>query len=866
MLRIVSKINDIYNSLASVSNDDLRNRIRQIELSIDEAGDPNAALNNVLSEVFAVVKETARRFSLGDIEVTANDNDKKLANKYDFVFIRGTKAVYKNQWTVGRIRYIWNMIHYDEQILGGIYLHCGNAIEMATGEGKTLVATLPVFLNALTHKGVHLMTVNNYLSKRDYEITRPIYMFYGLTVDCIENYARGTSEHKNAYSADIVCGANSSFVFDYLFDHIALDKLACTNENQNFAIIDEIDSILIDEADTPHIVSGGSLYSDEQIFKQYLPIVKELIDANDGTLFTVNTQSRDVILSKDGEKWICNRLNKPMLYEAYKTYEFPNFNSLCQSRKDEILDHIKIQNVIRQLLLAITVFEKDVDYIVQSNRVKIIDQNTGRIKATQRWEHGLHTAMEVKEGVTVQSDSDAMAVISLKNYFKLYEKICGMSGTIMDVSDEIKEIYGMNCVKIRTHKPVCREDVPLQIYRTEEKKDTAILNLIKNNVVCGRPTLIGCKSIKRANAIEYQLKNASLSFYRLDATSTHEEAIIISKAGIANTITLSTAVAGRGTDIKLSDDAIAKGGLCVIGTDMFGSKRTILQLRGRSGRQGDPGKSMFFASLEDELLCYLSKTEHNKLQELAATVCGDNLSEDNIREYFQIAQNRRELIYRQRRKKLSQKDDLIAPHRAKFYEQRNALLISTSNVDKIISELMHTTITAVDVALLSHYSTVTEILRRIKSNNVNAVKAYVPFSYNQHPFVIQFDINEALRNKCYYIQEFKRQCILQTYDIFWKDFVVYLMGDLDHYEIDKLNDVYAKMCNDINASISGRLLNARLIFNISNGPQNDTTPPIKIETPEPSQSRNESMCPCGSGKIFGKCHGANIFRRVRRIY
>ena len=378
---LVEEINQTFSQLYNLSNDELREELKKAETAINKQKSPKRALSANLVNVFAIVKETARRFSRGNVMVTANDNDIYLAENFDFVSINDDKACYKNKWDVGGIPFQWDMVHYDEQLLGGILLHYGYAVEMATGEGKTLVATLPIVLNALTHKGVHLMTANDYLSKRDYEMTRPIYMFHGLTADCIEKYSRDDSRKKDAYCYDITFGTNSSFTFDYLFDHLAMTPGECLQQKHNFAIIDELDSILIDDAETPHIVGGGNYYNEGDIYKENLPIIKELIEAdNSKELYTSSVMNKTATFTSRGEKWLSERKAMPDLFSIKHTYEIEYFDALAVEEKNDYLKKIYTQNVLLQLLRALTVFERDVDYIIADGKVKIIDPNTGRAK------------------------------------------------------------------------------------------------------------------------------------------------------------------------------------------------------------------------------------------------------------------------------------------------------------------------------------------------------------------------------------------------------------------------------------------------------------------------------------------------------
>lgn len=442
---LVEEINKKYEQLRFLSNDELRNSANLLRTYIENSENIQNALNTKLTEAFALVKEVARRFSAGDIEVCANDYDRKFAENYDFISLKGDKAIYRNKWKVADTFYQWDMIHYDEQLLGGILLHYGYGVEMATGEGKTVVATLPVFLNAISHGGVHVMTANNYLSKRDCEITRPIYIFFGLTVDCIEFYNRGDLKHKNAYNADITFGTTSSFTFDYLWDHLATDPTECVQRNHNYAIIDELDSILIDDADNPHVVGGGIYHDNSQIYKDNLVFVKELIASENGANFYTKDMLRhSASFTEAGIEWLRERIKNADLFKNTKIYQIDNFDSLKEEDKEAIYLRLNLQNALQQLLLALVVYEKNVDYVVKEaspshkgdTSIVIIDQNTGRLRESSRWEHGLHTAIEVKEGVKPQKDFDGMGVISLKNYLLLYSKVAGMSGTIMAASDE----------------------------------------------------------------------------------------------------------------------------------------------------------------------------------------------------------------------------------------------------------------------------------------------------------------------------------------------------------------------------------------------------------------------------------------------
>lgn len=859
--KTVEAINSEYATLHSLTNDELRIKLHHIERFINEQEDKSDALNKSLVSVFAIVKETARRFSLGNIEVTATPNDLRIAEKYDFIKISRDKAIYQNHWDVMGVPYVWKMVHYDEQLLGGILLHYGYATEMATGEGKTLVATLPVFLNALTHEGVHIMTVNDYLSKRDFETTRPIYMFHGLSVDCIDNYERCDNHRKATYKSDIAFGTNSSFTFDYLFDHTAIKPEECVQQSHNYAIIDELDSILIDDADNPHIVGGGNYYNNGKIFKENYPLIKELIGNKDIELYKIDKLKKTAIFTQEGKEWLSLKKGMPDLFSVERTYEIADFDELEQNKQNEIKNKIYLQSVFQQLLLALTVYERDVDYIVEGGKVKIIDTHTGRVKETCRWEHGLHTAMEVKEQVEVQNDFDGMAVVSLKNYFRLYKKIAGMSGTIMSVKDELLEIYNLPCASLPTHKPLIRKDLPLRIFKTSQQKDDAIIKAIVDNKSAGRPSLVGSISVKRSEQICNKLDELGIEYNKLDAKTLKDEAYTIAKAGIGNTITVSTSVAGRGTDIKPSPEAIAAGGLMVIGTDLFESVRVDRQLKGRSGRQGDPGYSVFFASFEDQILQNLSPDDLKDLERLSDTYSMNEISTDEVRMYFNKAQSNREAYFKSCRKETARKDDIVDPHRKKMYKQRNAVLFNAEEanviVDNIIKHLGENS-DKIEEHLMSLYIKTKELVRRSTENNPNRTEVLVPFSEAMHTFAIRLEVG-FIASYEYFCKEFKRQIILQIYDKEWKKFVLHIMSDLDRKEIELLDTKYRQMMDDINFIILSRLKYASILFDVIKGPSDNPGgkgKPHKVNSAVTIAP--DEPCPCGSGKKYCECHGSNI--------
>ena len=858
-LPLVEEINIKYAQLQALSNDDLRRVARNLNLSIETQWENKDTLNAKLIDAYALVKEVARRFSIGNIQVTATEKDLSIARKFDFVQIKEDKAIYKNKWSVGDLSYQWNMIHYDEQILGGILLHYGYAVEMATGEGKTLVATLPVFLNALHHDGVHMMTSNSYLSKRDFEITRPIYMFLGLTVDCIELYERNDVCRKFAYNADITFGTTSSFTFDYLWDHLATDSNECVQRNQNYAIIDELDATLIDDADNPHIVGGGEYYDNSKIYKDNIVHVKVLInDKNSKALYSKDTLHHTASFTTEGIEWLREKLGDAELFKISRLYQLVNFDSLKEEEKEVVNTRLNLQNALLQLLKALTVYEKDIDYVITKHTDKnhdliaIIDQTTGRLRKSSRWEHGLHTAIEVKEGIESRLDFDGLGVISLKNYLRLYSKVAGMSGTIMAASDELDEIYGLRCACLPTHKPVIRIDQPLRIFRTLDEKDTAILETVKEAHHSGRPVLVGCKTIKRAESLAHLLRLNKIECNQLDAKSERDESLIVAEAGIGNTVTVSTSMAGRGTDIKPSPDAIANGGLIVVGADLFNSVRVNQQLKGRTGRQGNPGTAVFFASLEDSVLRYLSHEDKKRLDKLVEKAPNGNLASIDVREYFRIAQNNMENFQREKRRETARKDDLIAPRRKIFYDLRNTVLHNDEAATRIIDKLIGTEglqQNEIQKKVQNIFTLFTLLLERMHWINPDQRNLTVPFSCEGQPFTLTFLIWNKKYNFSTFISDFYRHLILATFDKFWKEFVQYVLTDLDKTEIDGLDNKFNEMNETINLRLVKLICHTKIIFNPQPLPPSGT---LKHKQKDTSTKKINisfhSLCPCGSGK------------------
>lgn len=871
--QILGDINRKYKAFTSFPSDKLRQEVLDISKEICSSSDKQKSMDAFLPDVYAIVKETARRLSEGPFIVTANENDIRLAEENDFVAIEGNKAVYSNRWDVGGHIQQWNMVHYDEQILGGILLHRGYAVQMATGEGKTLVATLPVFLNALTHDGVHLMTSNEYLSVRDYMQMSPLYLIYGLSVSCIELSQWGEVRHKKAYGADITFGSNSTFVFDYLRDHISLDPGQCVQSKHSYAIVDELDSAFIDSADEPHIIGGGHRYNEGKIYKDSIDIVKEMLAIDDGDMYNSDPLKKTCLLSEKGERWLAEKVGDKALYDVSKVYEIEHFQDLPDNEKEKINQRLRLQNVFNQLLTALTTYERDVDYVVEGGMVKIIDPYTGRVKESNRWEHGLHTAIEVKESVKVQDDFDGLAVISVKNYFKLYDKVSGMSGTILPVADELSSTYGLHCAAVPTHKPLIRKDNPLKIFRTVAQKDSAIIDDVIASHYEGRPVLVGCSNVLRAEAVGKLLQAQSMEINILDAKTTSEEAELIAKAGIEGAVTVATSVAGRGTDIKPSDAAIRYGGLRIVGADISSSIRIDDQLRGRSGRQGNPGSSVFYVSLEDQILRFLTDDENERMHDIAEHLSDSELEEDeDVRRFFLLAQENSDAYHKESRDAISRKDDIIAPYRRRFYERRNEVLYDAESAEKLVADILDSrgiSNEAVNSHLMQLYGKVRALLGRSEWNNSIVMSRQIPFSVNGTVYAIELDIRRIRDSFDYFCGEYMRQVVLLNYDRMWGRLVLYILGDLDKKEIDGLEERYLMMYDEVEAGILACMTAASVPF----GDRITMSAGSNIEKRSIDRPRTavrldpESPCPCGSGKKYRDCHGAShdkISARRRR--
>ena len=726
----------------------------------DEDAEIEKVLEEILPEAFAIMKSTARRFKENaTIEVTANDFDRALSINHDFVHIEGDKAVYQNHWIAGGNEVTWDMVHYDVQLIGGIVLHQGKIAEMATGEGKTLVATLPVFLNALAGKGVHVVTVNDYLSKRDSEWMGPLYMFHGLSVDCIDKHEPNSDARKRAYNCDITFGTNNEFGFDYLRDNMAVNMTDLVQRKHHYAIVDEVDSVLIDDARTPLIISGpvAKAQDDEQYMEfrpyveslyqkqrtlvtqvlndakkaiaagkedeggmlllraykglpKYQPLIKFLSEqgmkqlmqkaenyymqdneremhiVTDELYFVISEQQHSVDMTDKGHDLLANAVSNPDFFvlpdvgsqiaEIQKNTELSAEEK--QEKKDALMEDYSLKServhTVIQLLKAYAMFQKDVDYIVIDNKVKIVDEQTGRIMEGRRWSDGLHQAVEAKENVKVEAATQTFATVTLQNYFRMYHKLAGMTGTAETEAGEFWSIYKLDVVVIPTNRPVIRDDQDDLIYKTKKAKYTAVINKVEELIKEGRPVLVGTTDVETSELLSRMLRMRGIKHNVLNAKEHAREAEIVAQAGMSSTVTIATNMAGRGTDIKLSPEVKKAGGLAIIGTERHDSRRVDRQLRGRAGRQGDPGSSAFYVSLEDKLMRMFGSERIAGVVDKLGMADDEALVSGMLSKSIENAQKKVEENNFGIRKRLLEYDDVMNYQREAVYaRRRNAL-------------------------------------------------------------------------------------------------------------------------------------------------------------------------------------------------
>ncbi len=737
-------------------------------------------LNDILPEAFSVVKDTARRFAENEeVVVTATEHDRELAVKRDNVNIVGDKAVYKNSWMAGGNMITWDMVHYDVQLIGGIVLHSGKIAEMATGEGKTLVATLPVYLNALPGKGVHVVTVNDYLAKRDSEWMGMLYEFHGLTVDCIDKHEPHSEERKAAYRADITFGTNNEFGFDYLRDNMSRNPEELVQRGHNYAIVDEVDSVLIDDARTPLIISGPTGKDDEdQEFDRFKPVIEKLYNAqrvmitkvladakaglaqnpdpkpeeecaklllrayrglpknkalikflsetgvkailqrtenfymqeqnkymhiiDDDLYFVIDEKNRQVELTEKGMDFLTS------LGEDRNFYQLPDIGAMVADveqsnlspeekaeKKEKLFNDYALQSdrvhTVDQLLKAYTLFEKDVDYIVDENRqVKIVDEQTGRIMEGRRWSDGLHQAVEAKENAKVEAATQTYATITLQNYFRMYKKLAGMTGTAETEAGEFWNIYKLDVVVIPTNRPIARIDMDDKIYKTKREKYKAVIDEVEHLISIGRPVLVGTTNVETSELLSKMLKMKHIEHSVLNAKLHQKEAEIVAHAGEPGHVTIATNMAGRGTDIKLRGGVREAGGLAIIGTERHESRRVDRQLRGRAGRQGDPGSSQFYVSLEDDLMRIFGSDRIASIMDRMGLQEGEVIQHPMITKQIEKAQKKVEENNFGMRKHLLEYDDVMNNQRTVIYnKRRNALYGDRLSID--ISNMFYDT-------------------------------------------------------------------------------------------------------------------------------------------------------------------------------
>ena len=904
---LVEKVKAVYPEIQQLDNDQLRQRTKDIQQKVQQSAktqkeeierlkgtiedtpiDERAeifaqidklekealeiyevALNEVMPEVFSIVKETARRFAENEeTVVTATDFDRELAGdpKKDFITIDGDKAIYHNHWTAGGNDLKWEMVHYDVQLFGGVVLHQGKIAEMATGEGKTLVATLPVFLNALTGNGVHVVTVNDYLAKRDSEWMGPLYMFHVLSVDCIDKHQPNSEARRRAYQCDITFGTNNEFGFDYLRDNMAISPQDLVQRAHNYAIVDEVDSVLIDDARTPLIISGPVPKGDDQMFEEYQPLVERLVgvqrqlatqylaeakqkiaegrEKNDKKLeeegflalyrshkslpknkplikflseegiksgmqatenvymennnrrmpeaieplyFVVDEKLNSCDLTDKGTAWLAKQVNDAELFvlpdiagqlSALET-ETGLTDEERLNKKDELLQHYAVQServhTLQQLLKAYTMFNKDDEYVVIDGEVKIVDEQTGRIMEGRRWSDGLHQAVEAKEHVKVEAATQTFATITLQNYFRMYHKLAGMTGTASTEAGEFWDIYKLDVVEIPTNRPVIRDDMDDRVYKTAREKYRAVIDEVVRLRNIGRPTLIGTTSVEISELLSRMLdmyvnpetgKREGIPHQVLNAKLHQKEADIVALAGQSTNgkgaVTIATNMAGRGTDIKLSPEVKAAGGLAIIGTERHESRRVDRQLRGRAGRQGDPGSSLFFVSLEDKLMRLFGSERIANVMDRLGFKEGEMIESPMISKQIERAQKKVEENNFGIRKRLLEYDDVMNKQRTVIYEKRRHALMG-ERIGMDISNMMWDRV--VNIIEQNDYE-------GCKEEFLHIFAMEVPFTNEQFLTVQREELEEnafqevmeTFNRKIEHIREVARPIIKQVYE------------------------------------------------------------------------------------------------------
>ena len=1046
---LVEKVKSVYPDIQKLSNDELRAKSKEIQAYVQGAGKPyrekiaelkakiedtpiderepifdeidkqdkemldalEKALNEVMPVAYSIVKDTARRFKENaDTIVTATDFDRELAANpaNDFVTIDGDKAIYHNEWTAGGNKIKWDMVHYDVQIFGGIALHQGKIAEMATGEGKTLVATLPVFLNALTGNGVHMVTVNDYLAKRDSEWMGPLYEFHGLSVDCIDKHQPNSPERRKAYQADITFGTNNEFGFDYLRDNMALSPNDLVQRRHNFAIVDEVDSVLIDDARTPLIISGPIPKGDDQMYEEYQPLVEKLYEvqrkqatellaearqkitegrkeqdknksqqlleegflslfrsykalpknkalikylSEDGIktglqkteetymennnrlmpkavaplYFVVDEKLNSADLTDKGTEWLAKQVNDKDLFVlpdiASQLSALEAETSLSDQerldKKDDLLNHYAVQSdrvhTLQQLLKAYTMFNKDDEYVVMDGQVKIVDEQTGRIMEGRRWSEGLHQAVEAKEHVKVEAATQTFATITLQNYFRMYHKLAGMTGTASTEAGEFWDIYKLDVVEIPTNRPIARNDMDDRVYKTNREKYRAVIEEIEEMRNSGRPCLVGTTSVEISELLSKMLRMRNIPHQVLNAKLHQKEAQIVAEAGrstkgmvtitdedgnkhqeerMLGAVTIATNMAGRGTDIKLSDEVKAAGGLAIIGTTRHESRRVDRQLRGRAGRQGDPGSSVFYVSLEDDLMRKFGSERIAKVMDRLGFEDGERIESSMISKSIERAQKKVEENNFGIRKHLLEYDDVMNKQREIIYGQRKQVLDGRNLKDTIFGMIRSGISNQVTLHSGEHGKLDEDGVREILGSleGMYFPRGMVAETPAELAAMGEDELTELFFNAAVttyerkeeavtspIMRELERVVLLRVVDEYWMDHIDAMqelrqgirlrayaqVNPIDAYKKESL-EMFEEMISAIQDETVRRIFSARIkseaevkrervaegIVATTAGDGSVKKQPRKVQ----KIGRNDP-CPCGSGKKYKQCCG-----------
>ena len=1037
---LVEQVKAVYPDIEKLSHDELRAKSREMRRHVQDAAKPyldkiaelkgriedtpiderepifdeidkqdkemldalEQVLNEVMPTAYSIVKDTARRFAENDeVVVTATDFDRELAANpaNDFITIDGDKAVYHNEWTAGGNKMKWDMVHYDVQIFGGIALHQGKIAEMATGEGKTLVATLPVFLNALTGNGVHMVTVNDYLAKRDSEWMGPLYEFHGLSVDCIDKHQPNSEARRKAYQADITFGTNNEFGFDYLRDNMALSPKDLVQRRHNFAIVDEVDSVLIDDARTPLIISGPIPKGDDQMFEEYQPLVERLYEVqrkqatellaearqkiNEGRekkdqnltdegflclfrsykalpknkalikylseegiksglqrteeiymennnrrmpeavkplYFVVDEKMNSADLTDKGTDWLAHQVNDQDLFVL------PDIASQLSAleaetglddqqrldRKDDLLNHYAVQSdrvhTLQQLLKAYTMFNKDDEYVVMNGEVKIVDEQTGRIMEGRRWSDGLHQAIEAKEHVRIEAATQTFATITLQNYFRMYHKLAGMTGTASTEAGEFWDIYKLDVVEIPTNRPIARHDLDDRVYKTNREKYRAVIEEIEEMRQQGRPCLVGTTSVEISELLSKMLTMRKVPHQVLNAKLHQKEAQIVAEAGKSvnglGAVTIATNMAGRGTDIKLSPEVKAAGGLAIIGTTRHESRRVDRQLRGRAGRQGDPGSSVFYVSLEDDLMRKFGSERIAKVMDRLGFEDGERIESSMISRSIERAQKKVEENNFGIRKHLLEYDDVMNKQRTVIYEKRRHALMGERIGMDITNVIWDRVVSIVDN---NDYAGAKEAFFEVLSMEI-------PFTAEEFDNSNKADLQErafqsamaAFKRKTDRIQADAYPVIKEVYEHQGEQFQFILVPITDGHSVQNASyeqkdpllifklesaKLWDSMIDDMNNRISSFLMRGQIPVQTQQQVQQaapeeqrsqryneqkddfdeirssqhaaasqDTREPVRRREPvvHDKMPRPNDPCPCGSGLKFKNCHGKGL--------